>query len=133
MDDKRMQKLLEAIINIIFNVIYLPIHVLEKTIEWIQDNWRKGVEWIRKGILNLWKKWISKLFAPKEIYKKFVIFDEVWRSLTQMNCNLARDYQEEHVFMLVAFLLEVVSFSRLMREMRYTFQVFFMRHRLSSH
>ena len=105
-----MQKLLEAIINIIFNVIYLPIHVLEKTIEWIQDNWRKGVEWIRKGILNLWKKWISKLFAPKEIYKKFVIFDEVWRSLTQMNCNLARDYQEEHVFMLVAFLLEVVSF-----------------------
>lgn len=110
MDDKRMQKLLEAIINIIFNVIYLPIHVLEKTIEWIQDNWRKGVEWIRKGILNLWKKWISKLFAPKEIYKKFVIFDEVWRSLTQMNCNLARDYQEEHVFMLVAFLLEVVSF-----------------------
>ena len=110
MDDKRMQKLLEAIINIIFNVIYLPIHVLEKTIEWIQDNWRKGEEWIRKGILNLWKKWISKLFAPKEIYKKFVIFDEVWRSLTQMNCNLARDYQEEHVFMLVAFLLEVVSF-----------------------
>ena len=110
MDDKRMQKLLEAIINIIFTVIYLPIHILEKTIMWIQDNWRKGVEWFSKGILNLWKKWISKLFAPKDIHKKFKIFDEVWRTLTQMNSNLARDYQEEHVFMLVAFLLEVVSF-----------------------
>ena len=110
MDDKRMQKLLEAIINIIFTVIYLPIHILEKTIMWIQDNWRKGVEWFQKGIMNLWEKWISKLFAPKDIHKKFVIFDEVWRTLTQMNSNLARDYQEEHVFMLVAFLLEVVSF-----------------------